>query len=143
MRYIIPLIVLLTFSCKSQKSNLDIDERLTLIIQDGYFPVESPETHIIKDSKSLKSFYSRINRTRKPGLPIPTVDFSTHSVLVACMGIVNTEVPPVMYIKSETSDEMVVSVQIPEQKKNPDMQSYPFCIYTIADTGKGIRMEIE
>ena len=143
MKYAIVLMVFFAFSCKSQKQQMETDDRLTLLVQDGYFPTESPETQVIKDEKSLRAFFSKVNRTRKPGLPIPEVDFTTHSVLVACMGAMNTDSLPILYLKSETPDEMVISAEIPIENKGSDVQSYPFCVYSIADEGKKITLEME
>ena len=143
MKYVIAVLIFFSFSCKSQKQNLEVDDRLALLVQDGYFPIENPETQIIKDSKTLKAFFSKVNQTRKPGLPVPRVDFTTHSVLVACMGATNTNALPIMYLKSETPEEMTISVQIPNKSKNPAVQSYPFCVYAIVDGGKEISLEIE
>lgn len=143
MKYAIILIVLFTFSCKSQKQIKETDERLTLLVQDGYFPVEHPETQIIEDAKSLKAFFSKVNQTRKPGLPVPEVNFKTHSVLVACMGAVNFSVLPIMNLKSETAEEIVISVLIPKENRDLGIQSYPFCVYAIFKEGKKVSLEIE
>ncbi|MEO0572448.1 MAG: hypothetical protein AAF039_12145 [Bacteroidota bacterium] len=137
------IILLLVFSCKSQKQHVEIDKRLNLLVQDGYFPIENPEIQIIKDSKSLRTFFSRVNQTRKPGLPIPEVDFNTHSVLAACMGAVDTNALPIMYLKSESAEEMVISVQLPNKNKDLDVQSFPFCVYAIFDEGKKLSVEME
>ena len=143
MKYAIVLMVFFAFSCKSQKQQMETDDRLTLLVKDGYFPVEGQETQIIKDEKSLRAFFSKVNRTRKPGLPVPKVDFTTHSVLVACLGAMETDVLPSLYLKSETSDEMVVSTQMPYKNKGSNVQSYPFCVYSIVDEGKKITLKIE
>jgi len=143
MKYAFVLVVLLIFFCKSQKQNKVIDERLTVLVQDDYFPVESPATQIIKDSKSLQSFFSKVNQTRKPGLPVPQVEFTTHKVLVACMGPVNTDELPIMYVKGETEEEMIIYVKIPNKNKDSSLQSYPFCVYSISDEGKKITLEME
>lgn len=143
MKYVIALVVLFTFSCKSQKQNKEIDEKLTLLVQDGYFPVENPETQIIKDEKSLKAFFSKVNQTRKPGLPVPKVNFETHSVLVACMGVVNTSTLPIMYLENETTEEITISIQMRNENKELSVQSYPFCVYSIVDEGKKLTLQLE
>ncbi len=143
MKYAILLVVLFTFSCKSQKQNKETDERLKLLVQDGYFPVDIPETHVIRDTKSLRTFFSKVNQTRKPGLPIPEIDFKTHSVLVACMGATNTNALPIMKLKSETAEEITISIQIRNEDKDSNVPSYPFCMYSIANEDKKITLEVE
>ena len=143
MKYAIALLVFFTFSCKSQKPDKGTDKRLTLLVQDGYFPIENPETQIIRDSKSLKAFFSKVNQTRKPGLPIPEIDFKTHSVLVACMGVAKTDALPIMYVKNETSEEITISVQVPNEIKATAVPSYPFCMYSMVDEGKRLALEMK
>ncbi|MGB5666541.1 MAG: hypothetical protein WBM53_06820, partial [Maribacter sp.] len=63
------------------------NEKLTLLLQDNYSGSDVAETMIITDAKALKSFYSKINRTRKPGLPVPEVDFTQEMILVHCSGL--------------------------------------------------------
>jgi len=142
MKYLLSLLVLFSFSCKSQKQNLKSDDRLRLEVQDGYFPVNHPETQVIEDSKTLKAFYAKVNRTRKPGLPVPEVDFSNQSIVVACMGAVVTESLPTMSIKKETEEEIILSVLLPEKKSNTTTRSYPFCVYSISNQGKKITVEM-
>jgi hypothetical protein len=117
---------------------LKSDNRLQLEVQDGYFPVDHPETQVIEDSKTLKAFYAKVNRTRKPGLPVPEVDFSTQRIVVACMGAVSTESLPIMSIKKETEDEIILSVHLTADKSNTTTQSYPFCVYRISNEGKRV-----
>lgn len=143
MKYVLVSVVLFIFSCKSQKQQKQIDERLTLLVQDGYFPVENLETQVIKDIKSLRAFFSKVNQTRKPGLAVPEVDFNTHSVLVACMGTAKTSAFPMMYLKKESSEEIMVSVQMPDENKAATVQSYPFCVYSLSDEGKKIILKME
>lgn len=138
MKYVMVLFVFLTFSCKSQKTGGQMDDRLILLVQDGYIPVEEPETHIIQDAKALRAFYAQLNKTRKPGLPVPQVDFSTSSVLIACMGPIDTDALPKMYVNRETVDEFIISVGIPEEKTSTSTKSSPFCIYTLSNMGKKV-----
>jgi len=141
MKYVMTLLVFLTFSCKSQKASGQKDDRLILLVQDGYFPAEEPETHIIQDAKTLRAFYAQLNKTRKPGLPVPQVDFSTSSVLIACMGPVDTDALPRMYVNRETVDEFIISAGILEEKTSASTNSSPFCIYTLSNMGKKVTIE--
>jgi hypothetical protein len=142
MKYVLPSVIFFALSCKSQKQNVETDGRLQLLIQDGYFPVEHPETQVIEDSKTLKAFYAKVNQTRKPGLPVPDIDFTTHRVLIACMGAVVSESLPEMYISNETVESLFVSVKLPETTNDSSVKGYPFCVYTISNDGKHVVMEI-
>ncbi|NNE77316.1 MAG: hypothetical protein HKN31_09620, partial [Pricia sp.] len=91
MRCLSLALVLIFLSCNGQKksamategaNNQNTDERLSLVVSDMYAPTEAVETLVIKDAKSLQKFYSKVNRTRKPGLPVPEIDFSKEMVVV-------------------------------------------------------------
>ncbi len=97
MRYLSLFIFAIILSCNGQKkAALDNgddkkagSEKLTLLLADNYSGSEVEETMIIKDAKALQRFYSKINRTRKPGLPVPDVDFTKEMILVHCSGETN------------------------------------------------------
>lgn len=57
-------------------------KKLTLLLEEYYGGDDIKELSIIKDAKGLKTFYAKINRTRKPGLAVPQLDFDTEMVLV-------------------------------------------------------------
>ncbi|HKL90745.1 MAG TPA: hypothetical protein VJ880_06160, partial [Allomuricauda sp.] len=67
-------------SCKAQKEDAasvgEEIEDLVLVDHDNFINIDSFETRVIRDAKSLRKFYAQINQTRKPGLPVPMVDFS-------------------------------------------------------------------
>lgn len=137
------IVFLLFISCKSQKHYRDTDDRLVLLVQDGYFQVDNPETLIIKDAKSLRAFFSKVNQTRKPGIPVPEVDFKTQNVLVACMGVMETSYLPTMYLKNESPKEMLVSVRFKNESGKSGIKSFPFCVYAISHEGKKITLEVD
>jgi len=147
MRLLLLGLIFFTFSCKSQKKNMDSageqqQGQLVMLVQDGYFPVESPEHQVIEDAKTLKKFFSEVNRTRKPGIPVPQVDFTKEIVLVACMGNIKTEEYPTMGVALETEDEILVKTSIKMEKGPSAVTSYPFCVYKMPKTPKNVILEI-
>ena len=92
--FYITIIVLLNTSCKSQ-SNItnNSNKDLELILQDNYSGFEKEEILLMKDQKSLEKFFGRINRTRKPSLPIPKINFSKEMVLIWCAGETYATIP--------------------------------------------------
>lgn len=127
---------------KNSENNGD-DAPLTLILQDNYSGIDSSGTMIIKDSKALKSFYSKVNKTRKPGLPVPEIDFSKEMVLVLCSGTQNKGSLPSLKLKKETEDEIIFrTVQKTDGSKSVSTASIsPFCIYKMPMTSKAIRFD--
>lgn len=119
----------------------ELKEQLVLLVQDGYFPVESPEHQLINDSKTLNNFFAKVNRTRKPGIPVPMVDFNKEIVLVACMGSVNSENYPTMTITSETNEEIFVVARVQTDKKPTTVSYYPFCVYKMPKSSKKVILE--
>ena len=147
MKSLLAVVVLLTFSCKSQKNGTEAntaqqDGQLVLLVEDPYYPVETPVTYIIEDAKTLKAFFVKVNRTRKPGIPVPVVDFSTETVLVACMGGVKTNVTPRMRIKKETAKTMTIVAELSDEENGQGSVSYPFCVYTIPKSQKQIFIKV-
>ena len=147
MKSLLVVLVLLTFSCKSQKNGTEAntnpqDDQLVLLVEDAYYPVETPVTYIIEDAKTLKAFFIKVNRTRKPGIPVPVVDFSTETVLVACVGGVRTGLAPRMKIKMETAQTIEVITALEGDEDDQGALSYPFCVYKIPKSQKQIIVEI-
>jgi hypothetical protein len=62
----------------------------------------------------LESFYSQINRTRKPGLPVPEVDFEREMVLLVILGEQAGEKTVTLSTIEETALEVTLIVEIGE-----------------------------
>ena len=133
MKVILISLIILTTACKSQKKSVQEignDDKLVLLVQDGYFFTDTIETHVIKDEKSLKSFFSEVNKTRKPGIPVPKIDFSTEMVLIACMGAQKTSAMPSLKILNDNKGEKIIGISLESKSKNDEqVTSYPFCVY--------------
>lgn len=74
-------------SCKStaQSNSQESDDvGMELILNENYSGFEQEEYFLIKSQKELSAFYGKINRTRKPGLTPPIIDFDTEMILVWC-----------------------------------------------------------
>ncbi|MGB5666304.1 MAG: hypothetical protein WBM53_05625, partial [Maribacter sp.] len=96
---------------------------------------------VITDAKALKSFYSKINRTRKPGLPVPDVDFTKEMILVHCSGLRKSNVAPSsLSIMEETDEELVLETTNGkvEQKGGDSAEISPFSVYKMPLTSKKI-----
>ncbi|MEO9513955.1 MAG: hypothetical protein ABJN84_02365 [Flavobacteriaceae bacterium] len=137
MKYIAISLVLLLTCCKAQENkkliaDQDIED-IVLIADDAYSGIEKYETEIIRDVKSLTKFYSRINRTRKPGLPVPVVDFSTSMVVAVCLGQQKGNVIPILK-RGEESDNtqsltLVISQISSKTKESSQAIAYPFYVF--------------
>ena len=74
-------------SCKSTAQG-DLQESnemgMELILNENYSGFEQEEYILIKNQKDLNAFYGKINRTRKPGLTPPSIDFNSEMILIWC-----------------------------------------------------------
>ena len=58
----------------------DAIEGLVLLDHDNFTTIDTFQIREIRDFKTLNKFYREINKTRKPGLPVPMVDFTAQSL---------------------------------------------------------------
>lgn len=131
IKFALSFLLIALATCNAQKKSGD-ETRLTLIVGDRYSGVEKAEAMIIKDAKSLQKFYSIINRTRKPGLPVPDVDFSKETVVVYCSGITEDGTMPYLYVTDETAEKIVLGVEKVVKDANFSALTMPFCIYRVS-----------
>ena len=153
MRYLSIFIFTIIFSCNGQKkAAMEKGEslkgsagKLTLILQDNYSGSSNQETLIIKDSKSLKKFFMQVNKTRKPGLPVPEVDFTKEMVLIHCSGEQPLGRQITLAVADENEHELIVRSLI-EKKKGKTSSSVivsPFRVYKMPLTAKKITFQKE
>lgn len=75
-------------SCKGQKGNTSNHTlEMVLLLEDSYGGQEKEQLLVIKDDKSLKEYFGVLNRTRKPGLPVPQIDFKKEMVIAWSPGV--------------------------------------------------------
>ena len=135
----------LLFACNGQKKAstekeiLAMDAGLELLIIDNHSGAEFSETLVIKDVIALESFYSQINRTRKPGLPVPEIDFNKEILVITCSGERNDGLVPIIRLKEETSSQVILFTELKTQENNtsPAITS-PFSIYKMPLTDKEV-----
>ncbi|MEQ8216858.1 MAG: hypothetical protein RH981_01395 [Arenibacter sp.] len=148
MRFVLLFLCLLGISCSGQKGvpkdkadgSMQNSKELQLVLMDNYSGVEDSEFQIVRDLKTLRNFFIQINKTRKPGLPIPEVDFSKELLLIYCagttLGVGGTE----LFVIEDSQDNMVVGSKerIPSGKEITNITTTPFIIYKMPLTPKEI-----
>ena len=150
MRSLLLFFCLLGISCSGQKgvpknnaeSSLQNSKELQLVLQDNYSGVEKSEFQVVRDSKTLKNFFLQINKTRKPGLPIPEVDFSKELLLIYCAGT-TVGVGGVELSVVEGPHNIVVAPKkrTPSKKEVANVTTTPFSIYKMPLTLKEISFQ--
>ncbi|TAI48553.1 hypothetical protein [Flagellimonas allohymeniacidonis] len=115
---------------------------ITLVDHDGFSGFFEYETMVVRDSKSLAKFYAQVNKTRKPGLPVPQIDFSKETVIIVCSGEQKGEMETKLMYKEETDNELVINVEMQKPEKGSatgnSVVSYPFYLYKIPHTSKSV-----
>lgn len=147
MKYYLIGILFVLIACNGQKKasvensvgQLKSDTPLEFILQDEYGSFEVEETMVIKDEKRLKSFYAKINKTRKPGLSVPDIDFSKEMVIVHCSGAQNQSGIPILTYHKETTTQVLLEHKI--EKGTTAVKTNPFCVYKLPLTEKEIVVE--
>lgn len=148
MRYLTLIILAILFSCNGQKkaamengdgqnNNIGL---LTLVLQDNYSGSINPDTLIIKDRKSLQKFFSKVNRTRKPGLPVPEVNFKKEMVLIYCGGEQPVGRQVSLRFDAENDEELILRTTLEKTKKESTSSAVisPFSVYKMPLTQKEI-----
>lgn len=151
MRSIQLFLCLLVISCSGQKgvpqdkahSPLQKSGELQLVLADNYSGVEQSEFQVVRDAKTLKNFFLQINRTRKPGLPIPEVDFGKELLLIYCAGITSGVGGAELLLIKVSQDSIVVGPKdlTPSKKEITYVTTTPFSIYKIPNTPKEISFQ--
>lgn len=126
----------------TQKEASAMNQNLQLLVSDDYSGAEVSETLVIKDQKALKLFYSKVNVTRKPGLPVPEIDFSKEMVIITCSGERNDGSLPVLSVEEVTDSRLVLSTSLKSDKKNSVAAiTSPFSLYKLPLTDREIVFE--
>ncbi|MEO1011783.1 MAG: hypothetical protein AAFX53_10795 [Bacteroidota bacterium] len=147
----IPLIglIVLFVSCKGQTGvspatvDQSRDDSLILLLADNYSGSETAETLIIRSSKELRAFFVKVNRTRKPGLPLPLVDFTKETVLVYCSGETKGSLKPILTLGPDSGDKKIVNTKMENKKEDSKIILSPFSMYKIPITQKEIIFQKE
>ncbi len=113
---------------------------IELVVQDFHGGSASPETLLISDAKTLKAFFLNVNRTRKPGLQVPEIDFGDEMVLVYCSGVQTDGALPDIYVAEETDSQLILAVKDTPQLENAlnGATVSPFSLYKMPITDKKI-----
>lgn len=148
MRSILLFICLLGISCSGQKGvskgvkdgSLKNAIKLQLVLEDNYSGVHQTAFQVVRDSKTLRSFFAQINKARKPGLPVPQVDFDREQLLIYCAGTTKGVGGAGLYVLEDSQHYIIVGPKerTPSAKEGPIATTTPFGIYKMPRTTKKI-----
>ena len=135
MKYFVLLLFLV--SCNAQKKTVAYSTKdngkapLELLLRDNYSGLKTPQILVIKEPNALRDFYSQINKTRKPGLAIPKVDFNSETVIIYSLGEQFNAEAPSMQIQSSTSTSVNITILDSITAEESGAITSPFCVYKL------------
>ena len=135
------ILILQSNSCKSSgTSNFQNSNEIGMqnILNENYSGFEEENYFLIRDQEALNTFYGTINRTRKPGLVPPVIDFTQNMLLVWCgdsktSNFVNFEI-------NENADNLVIRKLKSKKAKQKKMIVSPFSIFKLPLSAKSIKI---
>ena len=120
-------------------------EDMVLLAHEDFTNIDAFETRVIRDAKSLNKFYGEINKTRKPGLPVPMVDFSKDMLVLVCLGEQKGEKKLVLSKLTETDQGMTIAVEVLEKEKDGEIavqpRYFPFYLYKMPLVDKDLTFQ--
>tara|TARA_R110000868_G_scaffold12514_1_gene59774 strand:+ start:325 stop:765 length:441 start_codon:yes stop_codon:yes gene_type:complete len=135
MKYFVLLLFLV--SCNAQKKIVAYSTKdngkapLELLLRDNYSGLKTPQILVIKEPNALRDFYAHINKTRKPGLAIPNVDFNSETVIIYSLGEQFNAEAPSMQIQSSTSTSVHITILDSITAEDSGAITSPFCVYKL------------
>ncbi len=132
----------LFLACKGQDkaANSKTQQDLEPLMSDTFYDTKGKTAFVIRSQKELQAFFVEVNKTRKPGLPLPKVDFKKQIM------VVNTSVPtdthsPLVVLK-DSADKLVLGVRVKKDKTTSGLKnqgvSKRFTIYVLPNNNKEI-----
>ncbi len=145
MRIFLVSLLLVCLSCKSQKKgNLNNEEKVQMekpifVMEDSYSNIDSSQISIITDQKALQKFFVQVNKTRKPGLPVPEVDFSKEMLILICAGEQQGTYEPNVTILEPDDENLTINVErkLPSDSLETAI-STPFFLYKMPISEKKV-----
>ena len=139
----IGLLLLTLLSCKSQNStgvNSENTAKMELILEENYSESDEEQLVVIKNQKGLEEFFGKVNRTRKPGIPIPQIDFGKDMLLVWCGGE-KVSFPTELQFQDTPNGILVQRNIITKKVLEQNAIVNPFKIYKMPITSKSINFQ--
>ena len=155
MRRIICLLVipiLIMNACKSQKtggddasSNNQQENGLTLVMSDLYGGADTELIEVIRSQKALDKFFVQVNKTRKPGIKPPIIDFVKNTAIIYCSGKTNKTELPQLIAEDNQDEKIYLSKKMPESVESQGEKAVlmPFGLYIMPLTDKEVLLQPE
>lgn len=149
MRYLFLIMLLGLISCKAQKENNSLTgeaiDGLVLLDHDDFTNIDTFQTREIRDTKTLNKFYREINKTRKPGLPVPNVDFTKDMLVLVYLGGQQGKKEVALSRLRQTKTELWIAIDVWEEEQEGAVtiqpMYYPFYLYKMPLVDKSLHFQ--
>lgn len=127
MKIFLMSIILLFSTCKGGQSSYkdaSVNVPFQVLITASQSNIDQPKRKIISTQEELQTLFVEINKTRKPGIPIPEIDFDKEIVAFVNMGQTSTGGYSITVENIEkTNDEVIIHTggNSPKPKDNVTM----------------------
>ena len=136
-------------ACKSQKKVEPLammsqeESPIILLLSDNYGGTATAHFRVIRDQSALKKFFVSINKTRKPGLPVPEIDFTREMVVLYCPGETRDGQLPALFEKNDMQDSLVLGIRPLPTKIDASNAPIvmPFSLYKMPLTDKMVVLD--
>ncbi len=148
MRYLFLILLLASCKCPKQAVGHGVQDEsdvltLTFVLADSYGGSEAENLQVFRSEGGLQKFFAGVNKTRKPGLPVPEIDFSKNIVLVYSAGQTPQGTGPELISHGEKEGRILLEAK-KEEGQNISASAaltQPFAIYTIPRTEKELVLQ--
>tara|TARA_R110002051_G_scaffold303610_1_gene372577 strand:- start:32583 stop:33053 length:471 start_codon:yes stop_codon:yes gene_type:complete len=125
-----------SFADEFQNSN---SFKVENILNENFSGYNEEEYILIKNQEALNTFYGRVNRTRKPGIIPPEIDFTKNMLLVWCgddqmSNFVELEI-------RENNNNLIIHKLNSKTKKKHQLVVNPFSIFKLPLSSKSILIQ--
>jgi hypothetical protein len=149
LRYLFLIMLLGLISCKAQKENNSLTgeaiDGLVLLDHDDFTNIDTFQTREIRDTKTLNKFYREINKTRKPGLPVPNVDFTKDMLVLVYLGGQQGKKEVALSRLRQTKTELWIAIDVWEEEQEGAVtiqpMYYPFYLYKMPLVDKSLHFQ--
>lgn len=144
MKQLFLLLFFMAIACKSQSGTGSAPQaELKWVMNDYYYSGDPASLQIIREAGALKKFFMKVNQTRKPGIPVPDIDFTKELVILYTGGEASSDATPSLHLLQETPTQLVLGSKTAKETSQLQSQApgTTFQLYTIPITEKEILLE--
>ena len=137
-------------ACKTQKmgnedttADSTANDELTMVMSDLYGGANTELIEVIRSQKALDNFFLQVNKTRKPGIKPPAINFKENIAIIYCSGQTTQSGLPKLSMEQAEDDRIILNKNMQETTENQEQKAVlmPFGLYIMPLTDKEILLQ--